>query len=55
MGGLAYDPEHKILWYSSNINGIAQAVSIKMDTIEAYDYDDSHCRGYLQTVSLMEL
>ena len=23
-------------------NGIAQAVSIKMDTIEAYDYDDSH-------------
>ena len=28
-GGLAYDPDHKILWYSSNINGIAQAVSIK--------------------------
>ena len=42
VGGLAYDPEHKLLWYSSNINGIAQAVSIKMDTIEAYDYDDSH-------------
>ena len=36
-GGLAYDPDHKILWYSSNINGIAQAVSIKMDIIEAYD------------------
>ena len=42
VGGLAYDPKHKLLWYSSNINGIAQAVSIKMDTIEAYDYDDSH-------------
>ena len=42
VGGLAYDPEHKLLWCSSNINGIAQAVSIKMDTIEAYDYDDSH-------------
>ena len=42
VGGLAYDPEHKLLWYSSNINRIAQAVSIKMDTIEAYDYDDSH-------------
>lgn len=35
VGGLAYDPEHKLLWYSSNINGIAQAVSIKMDTIES--------------------
>ena len=22
VGGLAYDPEHKLLWYSSNINGI---------------------------------
>lgn len=53
VGGLAYDPEHKILWYSSNINGIAQAVSIKMDTIEAYDYDDSHLPvDTLQTVSL---
>ena len=27
-GGLAYDPDHKILWYSSNINGIAQTVSL---------------------------
>lgn len=53
VGGLAYDPEHKILWYSSNINGIAQAVSIKMDTIEAYDYDDSHLPvDTFQTVSL---
>ena len=42
VGGLAYDSRHRILWYSSNINGIAQAVSIKMDTIEAYDYDDGH-------------
>ena len=52
-GGLAYDPDHKILWYSSNINGIAQAVSIKMDIIEAYDYDESHLPvDTLQTVSL---
>ena len=28
VGGLAYDLDHDMLWYSSNTNGIAQAVSI---------------------------
>ena len=39
VGGLAYDWEHEILWYSSNETGIAEAVSISMDSIEAYDYE----------------
>lgn len=41
-GGLAYDPEHEMLWYSSNESGIAQAISITMETIENYDYMDGH-------------
>ena len=41
VGGLAYDPEHDMLWYSSNINGIAQAVSIKMDVLREYSYADN--------------
>jgi hypothetical protein len=53
VGGLAYDEEHKILWYSSNANGIAQALSITMDTIEAYDYEDGYRPVLLnQTCSL---
>jgi hypothetical protein len=35
VGGLAYDPEHEVLWYSSNTEGIAQAISIDMAAIEA--------------------
>lgn len=42
VGGLAYDPEHSMLWYSSNISGIAQAVSITMEELEAYDYENGH-------------
>ena len=42
VGGIAYDREHQMLWYSSNEQGIAQAVSIKMDTIHNYDYDQGH-------------
>jgi hypothetical protein len=42
VGGLAYDPEHEVLWYSSNTEGIAQAISIDMAAIEAYDYEDGH-------------
>ena len=41
VGGLAYDSEHRGLWYSSNTQELAQAVSLTMDTIEAYDYDES--------------
>ena len=41
VGGLAYDSEHQGLWYSSNTQELAQAVSLTMDTIEAYDYDES--------------
>lgn len=41
VGGLAYDSEHQVLWYSSNTQELAQAVSLTMDTIEAYDYDES--------------
>lgn len=40
VGGLAYDERHQMLWYSSNEGGIAQAISISMDTIRAYDYDN---------------
>ena len=40
VGGLAYDSEHQILWYSSNTQELAQAVSLTMDAIEAYDYDE---------------
>ena len=42
VGGLAYDPDHDMLWYSSNTNGIAQAVSIKMDVLREYNYADNH-------------
>lgn len=42
VGGLAYDSEHQILWYSSNTEELAQAVSIKMEEIENYDYDESN-------------
>lgn len=42
VGGLAYDEEHDILWYSSNETGIAQAISIKMEDMENYDYMDGH-------------
>ena len=41
VGGLAYDSEHQVLWYSSKTQQLAQAVSLPMDTIEAYDYDES--------------
>ena len=41
VGGLAYDPEHDMLWYSSNTNGIAQAISIKMDVLRNYSYADN--------------
>ena len=41
VGGLAYDSEHGILWYSANTEELAQAVSITMDSLEAYDYDES--------------
>lgn len=40
VGGLAYDPDHDMLWYSSNTNGIAQAVSITMDAVRNYNYKD---------------
>lgn len=39
VGGLAYDSEHRILWYSSNTQELAQAVSLTMESIENYDYD----------------
>lgn len=42
VGGLAYDEEHDMLWYSSNETGIAQAISIKMEDMENYDYMDGH-------------
>ncbi|MDC7286536.1 hypothetical protein NXH76_01855 [Blautia schinkii] len=42
VGGLAYDPEHEILWYSSNESGIAEAVSISMEDIRSYDYMEGH-------------
>ena len=42
VGGLAYDQEHDMLWYSSNTNGIAQAISIKMDVLRDYNYADNH-------------
>ena len=35
-------PEHDMLWYSSNTNGIAQAISIKMDVLRDYNYADNH-------------
>ena len=38
VGGLAYDQEHDMLWYSSNTNGIAQAISIKMDYMGSADW-----------------
>jgi len=39
VGGLAYDQEHDMLWYSSNTQELAQAVSLTMESIENYDYD----------------
>lgn len=42
VGGLAYDSVHGILWYSSNTNGIAQAVSITMEDLEAYSFSGTH-------------
>ena len=42
VGGLAYDAEHEILWYSSNETGIAQAISLTMEALEAYDYENGH-------------
>lgn len=42
VGGLAYDEEHNMLWYSSNVNGIAQAVSIKMDVLQNYNYTENN-------------
>lgn len=41
-GGLAYDKEHDILWYSSNEGGLAQAISITMRDLEIYDYEDGY-------------
>lgn len=41
VGGLAYDSEHQMLWYSSNTEELAQAVNITMDTLETYNYDES--------------
>lgn len=41
VGGLAYDSDHGLLWYSSNTAELAQAVSISMETLEAYDYSES--------------
>ena len=42
VGGLAYDEAHNMLWYSSNVNGIAQAVSIKMDVLQNYNYTENN-------------
>lgn len=42
VGGMAYDAEHELLWYSSNITGVAQAVSVRMKDLEEYDYYASH-------------
>lgn len=39
VGGLAYDEAHGMVWYSSNESGMAQAISISMDTILTYDYE----------------
>ncbi|MDO5135840.1 MAG: hypothetical protein Q4D55_07280 [Eubacteriales bacterium] len=39
-GGLAYDQEHGILWYSSNTEELAQAVSVTMEEVEDYAYED---------------
>ena len=41
-GGLAYDQEHGVLWYASNTNGIAQAISISMAELESYDFENGH-------------
>ena len=53
VGGLAYDSEHRILWYSSNTQELAQAVSLTMDAIEEYDFDeDQHPIAINQISSL---
>ena len=53
VGGLAYDQEHDMLWYSSNTNGIAQAISIKIDVLRDYNYADNHMHVQVnQTCSL---
>lgn len=41
VGGLAYDKEHDKIWYSSNETGMAQAISIAMESFRAYDYDEA--------------
>lgn len=55
VGGLAYDSEHQILWYSSNTQELAQAVSLTMESIENYDYDagDHHLRKKLSIDSFI--
>lgn len=39
VGGLAFDRDHQILWYSSNEKGMAQAISIRMEELLTYDYE----------------
>lgn len=40
-GWPCYDPDHDMLVVSSNINGIAQAVNIKMPVLKDYSYADN--------------
>lgn len=39
VGGLAYDPEHQVIWVSGRKNGVAQANSFTLEQLEAYQFE----------------
>lgn len=42
VGGLAYDPDHKMIWMSGKFNGVAQANAFSLDRIKKYEFALEH-------------
>ncbi len=40
-GGMAYDPDHRIVWVSGGTTGAAKAVAYTLESLENYSLDDS--------------
>lgn len=56
VGGLAYDPEHQVIWVSGRKDGVAQANSFTLEQLEEYHFErDQEPIEYAQVCPLTSI